>query len=587
MKAYLPKPLRLIAQSLLVLCLACACSSDEYFYDNSGNGGNSGGGRDKNPPSVTTGNVSMVNGNAIIKGSVVSDGSHTATEWGICLGETPTPTEKVKDTSANKAQFSVVVKNLASGTTYYYRAYAVNRYGISYGAEQSFQPASIPPTVLTEPTVATTNARGQSMAIEAEGAVTDDGGITVTERGFLYSTTANVTIDNGTKVTVGLNGSFSVRISGLAQDTDYYIRAYAINEVGIGYGDEKMVTATSCSAFTLPFSMDFTSESAFPPPCWSMIDYDGDGSGWFRNSYSAFNDKFGALSIANDNNTTHNLLITPKIRISGTNPTAYWKVRTTSLTLFADHYKLVISEVPITNANCENPSIVKTLFEETLTTYDYYDWAMWWSEREYVHLTDYVGKDVYLAWVHYNNGSNANGLYITDIELYNSNIPTPTMPFTETFSNGMQRFPPSGWGLMDFNTSAGGWYYGWNEAMGGPIAASSSSSESIWNMIRTPQLLISGSTPTLSWTVMASNQYKPNENYKVVVSEVPITESNARDRNVVKTVFEETLTAAAVTVPQNRSVNLSAYTGKPVYIAWVHYDCMQGSLRLANIQLNP
>jgi hypothetical protein len=70
------------------------------------------------------------------------------------------------------------------------------------------------------------------------GNITNDGNASVTARGVCWSTSHNPTIDNS-KTTDGSGiGSFTSNITGLIPNTTYYVRAYATNSVGTGYGDE-------------------------------------------------------------------------------------------------------------------------------------------------------------------------------------------------------------------------------------------------------------------------------------------------------------------------------------------------------------
>lgn len=76
------------------------------------------------------------------------------------------------------------------------------------------------------------------------GNITDDGGTAVTARGVCWSTTEEPTInDNKTEDGAG-TGSFTSSISGLEPNTTYYVRAYAINSVGTGYGSAVSFTTT-------------------------------------------------------------------------------------------------------------------------------------------------------------------------------------------------------------------------------------------------------------------------------------------------------------------------------------------------------
>lgn len=96
-------------------------------------------------PSVTTNNdvaFSVASGNrlATIGGNIETDGGTIVTEAGFCYS-----TESGVDTSKNRTpqyvvggNFTLALKNLTMLTTYYYRAYAINAKGITYGEEKSF-----------------------------------------------------------------------------------------------------------------------------------------------------------------------------------------------------------------------------------------------------------------------------------------------------------------------------------------------------------------------------------------------------------------------------------------------------------------
>ena len=74
------------------------------------------------------------------------------------------------------------------------------------------------------------------------GTVLYDGDADITERGICLNNTGNPTI-NDNKVIVGSGlGDFSKTINGLTKNTKYYLRAYAINSAGTGYGNEDSLT---------------------------------------------------------------------------------------------------------------------------------------------------------------------------------------------------------------------------------------------------------------------------------------------------------------------------------------------------------
>jgi hypothetical protein len=72
--------------------------------------------------------------------------------------------------------------------------------------------------------------------------ISDDGGDAIMEKGVCWSTTSIPTIhDNNTSDGVGSLG-FTSEITGLQPFTNYFIRAYATNSAGTGYGNQLYFT---------------------------------------------------------------------------------------------------------------------------------------------------------------------------------------------------------------------------------------------------------------------------------------------------------------------------------------------------------
>lgn len=92
--------------------------------------------------------------------------------------------------------------------------------------------------ILTKPTLGTTTENTTGSNVELKGNVSGDGGATITERGFVYSTVQSPTTSKGTKKTIdGLLGSMSTTLNDLAEGT-YYARAFATNSVGTAYSNQ-------------------------------------------------------------------------------------------------------------------------------------------------------------------------------------------------------------------------------------------------------------------------------------------------------------------------------------------------------------
>jgi hypothetical protein len=145
------------------------------------------------------------------------------------------------------------VTGLPASTTIYFRAFATNIAGSGYSAQASFTtPAFTFPTVTTAAVshITPTSARGG-------GNVTSEGGTSVTARGVCWRTSPNpTTAHNKTNEGTG-TGTFTSHITGLMENTTYYLRAYATNAVGTGYGNQvKFTTGNDFLTVTITEPLD-------------------------------------------------------------------------------------------------------------------------------------------------------------------------------------------------------------------------------------------------------------------------------------------------------------------------------------------
>lgn len=78
-----------------------------------------------------------------------------------------------------------------------------------------------------------------TQSVIVSGSITDDGGADVFQKGIIWSSFENPDIGlNDGKSTEGEgNDSFLTEITGLLPSTNYYVRAYAKNSEGVGYGE--------------------------------------------------------------------------------------------------------------------------------------------------------------------------------------------------------------------------------------------------------------------------------------------------------------------------------------------------------------
>ena len=183
-------------------------------------------------------------GNLLTTGITASGGSFI-TGYGLCWNTSPNPTvaNQYTVTGTNNiptGPFYGYLQNLLPNTTYYVRAYVITSAGVSYGNQivyTTFNPAV--PTVTTDPISGTPNGVANS-----GGNVTNDGGAAVTQKGLCWSTSPNPTIANDLSINGGGLGTFTGIANGLLPNTTYYLRAYATNIAGTGYGNQVTFTTS-------------------------------------------------------------------------------------------------------------------------------------------------------------------------------------------------------------------------------------------------------------------------------------------------------------------------------------------------------
>jgi hypothetical protein len=195
-------------------------------------------------PFISTSNFTSRTPTSItIGGEITNRGTSDVITRGICYSTAPNPT--IQNTIINSGtgigQFSVTIDNLSPATIYYIRAFATNKSGTSYGNEINVETFGNVPMVETFPinSISLTTANGG-------GEVTNTGKGNVTSKGIIWSNLPNPTINLTTKTNDGTGlGVFNSAIINLRQNTKYYVRAYAINENGAGYGEELSFTTLS------------------------------------------------------------------------------------------------------------------------------------------------------------------------------------------------------------------------------------------------------------------------------------------------------------------------------------------------------
>ena len=202
---------------------------------------------DFNPilPVVVTNDVTGISEetkSATFHATITNAGDPVYIERGFVYGKSPDPTTggatKLVVAGSGTGTYYGDVHNLELDCAYYVRAYVTYSLGTVYGENKMFSiKKTYPPTVTTSTVTQITTTTAV-----AGGNVTDDGGVSVTERGVVYSTNQNPTVAD-TKVVSGSGlGDFICNLTNLQEGTTYYVRAYAVNAKGTAYGEEVSFT---------------------------------------------------------------------------------------------------------------------------------------------------------------------------------------------------------------------------------------------------------------------------------------------------------------------------------------------------------
>jgi len=189
-------------------------------------------------PIVSTSEVSNITRTSATSGGTNDDGGLTISQRGVCWNTSGSPTLQnclghTTDGSGS-GSFTSEITDLNDGITYFISAYATNEKGTGSGEAIIFKTLE-----LTLPTVETANITNiTDNSATGGGNVNSDGNGTVTARGVCWNTTGNPSLQNNTGYTSNgsATGTFISQLIGLAENTTYYVAAYATNEKGTAYG---------------------------------------------------------------------------------------------------------------------------------------------------------------------------------------------------------------------------------------------------------------------------------------------------------------------------------------------------------------
>lgn len=179
---------------------------------------------------------------ASFSGTIVADSGLAITRRGFSWGKNSFPgmLDSISEISGTTNNFTFKLQGLEFATKYYFKAFAENQAGISFGSTLEFETLADIPSVTTGEAHSIT----QSDAVCA-GEVTSDGGAWVAARGICWGMTENPTIFGEHSSEGNGTGQFETTLFNLTPSATYYYRAYASNSGGIAYGAQRSFKTSS------------------------------------------------------------------------------------------------------------------------------------------------------------------------------------------------------------------------------------------------------------------------------------------------------------------------------------------------------
>jgi len=185
------------------------------------------------PTVVTTGVSNKTGATADSGGETITDGNGTISGRGVqwsSLADFSVIDGTTTD-GTGTTNYASTITGLTTGNTYYVRAYVINEAGIAYGQVIQFVSS------VSFPTISTASISSISWDSATSGGENiSDNGSPITAKGVEWSTSSSFATIEGVTIDGSGVGNFVSNITGLSATTTYYVRAYATNTGGTGYG---------------------------------------------------------------------------------------------------------------------------------------------------------------------------------------------------------------------------------------------------------------------------------------------------------------------------------------------------------------
>ncbi|PZU86940.1 MAG: hypothetical protein DI529_07880 [Chryseobacterium sp.] len=196
-------------------------------------------------PQLTTKEISLDDeGFLKLGGKVTNNGGSQISKVGVIWGTSSNisldnyATEDKEEMFSSNEDFEFKSKKVfVPSTTYYFRAFAQNSKGISLGNLVSYKYGNVIETF--DPTeITTVSAKLNGKFYQPSG--------NLSYAGFAYGQNPNPTVLDKTVPSVGVIGTmnYSIQLSGLVRNTEYYIRSYTKINDKYYYGEQKKIKTT-------------------------------------------------------------------------------------------------------------------------------------------------------------------------------------------------------------------------------------------------------------------------------------------------------------------------------------------------------
>lgn len=198
---------------------------------------------------IITKEITQISSNsAQTGGEILNDYGFPIISRGICWNTygNPSINDSIISLGNGIGSFETKISELASNKTYYIRAYGTSSFGTVYGDIKTFK------TLMQDvPTLSTINYFNISAtSFECGGLISSIGASPIIKKGLCWSTSRNPTILDNSTTDNSFGASFRIKINNMIPNTTYYVKSYATNSYGTGYGEELTIKTTQLSVGT-------------------------------------------------------------------------------------------------------------------------------------------------------------------------------------------------------------------------------------------------------------------------------------------------------------------------------------------------